>query len=178
METYTEAKELIINHNFIKQRQDTLTGLNQAMIEKPLRDSINSLNSQSCFFTLQCCYGHFLYQGQTDPDSLNPLPVNRDIEEVEYRIAYIAFCIDNSPEGITLLNRLAKISTLDRENIQFGSANWFWRRQVNSYVLQVQPERLKYHDKMNLDYQEALGIQNTRDRFYEGIEILVDSLPD
>lgn len=65
-----------------------------------------------------------------------------------------------------MLQDLEAITSIDSENIQFCSANWFWERQVNSYALQVEPEKFKHEDKAILDYEEALRIEIVRDNFF------------
>jgi tRNA(Phe) wybutosine-synthesizing methylase Tyw3 len=73
LETFTELKALVENPHFHDQRQKCLAGLNDGMIDKPIIDLINSLNKLPHIYTLQCCYGHFIYSGQNDPNNLNPL---------------------------------------------------------------------------------------------------------
>lgn len=68
---------------------------------------------------------------------LAALPLSDTVSEVEYRIAYLALCIENSAPGRMLYDSLQAIPAINPQNIQFGSAHWFWERQVNSYVLQV-----------------------------------------
>jgi hypothetical protein len=68
---------------------------------------------------------------------------------------------------------LQKITAVDPENIQFCSARWFWGRQVNSYALQVEPDRFKHQDKAVLDYKEALYIENLRNEFFLKLERLL-----
>ena len=85
---------------------------------------------------------------------------------MKYRIAYIALCIDNSDLGIRFIESLKDITLLDPDNIQFCSAAWFWERQINSYALQVEPERFKNQDTAMLDYQEALYIDELRNKFF------------
>jgi len=173
LETFTEPKVLRDNPCFIKQRQKSLADLEDAMIDVPVVDIINGFNELPYCFTLQCCYGHFVYDGHWDPHNLDPLPDTQSLNRVEYRIAYIAYCIDNSEAGRELLDKLKKITTIDQENIQFCSAEWFWRRQVNSYALQVEPDRFKHKDKAILDYKEALYIENLRGEFFRKLEELL-----
>jgi hypothetical protein len=85
---------------------------------------------------------------------------------VEYRIAYIALCIENSDLGRMLFDALKGITNIDPENIQFCCAEWFWERQINSYALQVEPDRFKFEDKVVLDYQKALKIEKIRNTFF------------
>ena len=56
---------------------------------------------------------------------------------------------------------------MDPENVQFCCADWFWKRQVNSYALQVEPDRFKYNDEAILDHKEALHIEKIRDVFFQ-----------
>jgi len=140
------------------------------MIDAPIVHIIRALNNLPYCFTLQCCYGHFVYDGHWDPHNLDPLPESAQISRVEYRIAYIAFCLEYSDSGKMLLRSLSDITNLDPENIQFCSARWFWRRQVNSYALQVEPDRFKHKDKAILDYNEALFIENLRGDFFRKLD--------
>jgi hypothetical protein len=146
------------------------------MIDAPIVAHIETFNRLPYGFTLQCCYGHFLYVGQPDPQNLAPLPVTEAIPQVEYRIAYLAFCVENSAPGRRLLQELESLTEIDPHNIQFGCAEWFWERQVNSYALQVEPERYKQQDKATLAYAEALHIQKIRDAFYSQLEGLLHRL--
>lgn len=96
METFTELKELAENPHYQAQKQKILFDLTDDMIDMPIIDLINGFNKLPHCFTLQSCYGHFIYNGQKDPHNLEALPVTDTITRVEYRIAYIAFCIKNS----------------------------------------------------------------------------------
>ncbi len=173
METFIEPGKLESNPEFQKQKQKALAELTDGMIDEPIVNIIRGFNNLSCCFTLQCCYGHFVYDGHWPPHNLDPIPESDKINRVEYRIAYIAFCIDNSEAGRKLLEKLPKITSIDPENIQFCSARWFWRRQVNSYALQVEPDRFKHKDKAILDYKEALYIEKLRGEFFRKLEELL-----
>jgi len=166
LETFTDPKKLTENPNYKKQREKTLANLTDGMIDPPIIEIIKGFNKLPYCFTMQSCYGHFLYNGQRDPHNLVPLPITKNISRVEYRIAYIAFCIENSDSGRSLLKALKEITVIDPENIQFCCAEWFWKRQVNSYALQVEPDRFKCEDKAMLDYQEALNIEKIRNEFF------------
>ena len=166
METFTESKKLVKNLRYQEQRQESLASLTDSIIDIPLIELIKDINNLPYCFTLQCCYGHFIYTGQNDTHNLEPLPHTDKIDRVEYRIAYIAFCIENSAAGRSLIAALNRITDIDSENIQFCSAEWFWERQVNSYALQVEPDRFKHKDKVILDYREALHIEKIRNEFF------------
>ena len=84
METYTIPKELVENPDFEAQKQETLAGLNREMIDAPIVAHIEALNRLPYCFTLQCCYGHFLYIGQPDPQNLAPLPVTFLLFAIEF----------------------------------------------------------------------------------------------
>ncbi len=101
------------------------------------------------------------------------LPIKDSIDKVEYRIAYIALCIENSASGIGLFQALKEITAIDPQNVQIFCAEWFWKKQLNSYALQVEPERFKRQDKAILDYKEALHIEKIRNEFFVRFEELL-----
>ena len=160
------------------QRQKSLSSLTDDMIDEPIIDLINGFNKLPHCFTLQSCYGHFVYNGQKNLHSLDPLPVKDTITSVEYRIAYIAFCIENITSGRGLFKTLKEITAIDPENVQFCCAEWFWERQVNSYALQVEPDRFKHRDTAILDYREALYIEKVRDKFFVRLSELLENARD
>ena len=92
---------------------------------------------------------------------------------MEYRIAYLVLCLEDSKPGRELLGDLSTIASKDPEFIQFGSAEWFWERQVNSYAIQVEPERFMYQDRARVDFQEAKHIEMVRDEFFREIRGLL-----
>ena len=175
METFTDLKEFAENPNYQTQKQKILSELNDDMIDKPIVGLINGFNQLPYCFTLQSCYGHFIYNGQKDIHNLDPLPAKEIISKIEYRIAYLALCIENSVSGRGLFEILKEITDIDPKNIQFGCAEWFWKRQINSYALQVEPDRFKRKDTATLDFMEALHVEKTRNKFfirlYELLEI-------
>jgi len=166
VETFIELKDLVENPRYQLQKQKILCDLNDDMIDMPIVDLINGFNKLSYCFTLQSCYGHFVYNGQKDTHNLDPLPVKEIITKVEYRIAYVAFCIENSASGKWLFDALEEITAIDSENVQFCCAEWFWKKQVNSYALQVEPDRFKRKDTAIIDFKEALHIEKVRNTFF------------
>jgi len=94
LETFTEPKELTENPQFAGQRQESLAAFSNAEIDAPIIEIIENFNKLPFCFTLQSCYGHFLYDGQGNPLNLEPLPVSKTMARVEYRIAYVALCPD------------------------------------------------------------------------------------
>ena len=177
METFAEPKELVENPQYFEQRQKSLSGLIDDKIDAPIVEIINGFNERPYCFTIQCCYGHFLYPGQQNPDNLKVLPVTKSVDRVDYRIAYVAFCIENSVPGKMLFEALRDIALIDPDNIQFCSAEWFWQRQVNSYALQVEPDRFKHKDRVVLDYREALNIEKIRNEFFVQLKALLKRQP-
>ena len=175
METFIEAKALVENPNFQNQRRENLSKLNDENIDKPITELINNFNNLSYCFTLQCCYGHFVHAGNTDPRNLERLPTTKTISGIEYRIAYITFCVENNKSGRKLLETLKRITNVDPANIQFGCAEWFWERNVNSFVLQVEPDRFKFEDKAILNYSEALKMEKIRDEFFIELKKVIQS---
>ena len=81
--------------------------------------------------------------------------------------------MESSDLGRMLFGALKEITVIDPENIQFCCAEWFWKRQVNSYALQVEPDRFKFEDKAILDYKEALSIEKIRDEFFVRLKELL-----
>ena len=166
METFTAIKGFVHNPHYCEQRQKALNRLDMDTIDEPLVELISNFAKLTYCFTLQSCYGHFLHGSQTNSENVEPLPIPGTIAEVEYRIAYIALCIQNSASGGELLKDLSELPSIAPEYIQFGCAEWFWQRQVNSYVVQVEPERYKTRDRIVIGYQEALHIEKVRNEFF------------
>lgn len=68
---------------------------------------------------------------------------------------------------------LSDIAGIDEPYIQFGCAEWFWERQINSYVLQVEPEQFKAQDRAEVDFQEALQVEAVRNAFFAQLRRLI-----
>ena len=173
METYTEPKELTENPHYEEEKQKSQTALIDTEIDEPIIEIIRNFNQLPFCFTLQSCYGHFLHNGQGNPDNLDPLPVDKIMARVEFRIAYIAFCLENSDPGRNLFEALKEITAIDPEYIQLCSAEWFWKKQVNSYALQVEPDRFKHEDTAIIEGREALYIEKIRNVFFVRIKELL-----
>ena len=173
METFTEPKNLVDDPHYFEQRQRSLLDLDINTIDIPIAEIISSFTKLPYCFTLQSCYGHFLYTGQEDKNGIERLPVSDSITAIEYKIAYVAICIENSRLGKGLLQSLEQIPTIDPEYIQFGCAEWFWTRQVNSYALQVEPIRYMTKDKILIDYNEALHVEKVRNKFFAQLNKLI-----
>jgi len=125
METFTGFKPLVDNPLYQEQRKKSLSELDINTIDEPITEIINDFVKLPYCFTLQSCYGHFVYKNQKNPKNVEPLPNSDDISTVVYRIAYIALCIQNDDRGRMLLQKLSNIPSIDPEYVQFGCANWF-----------------------------------------------------
>ena len=174
METFAELKGLVSNQHYQVQREKSLNNLTDDMIDIPIINTINIFNKLPYCFTLQSCYGHFVHSGNKYSHNLEPLPVKDVAGKVEYRIAYIAFCIENNQLGRELFEAFENFPTIDPQNVQFCCAEWFWKRQVNSYALQVEPDRYKRKDKVILDFEEARHIEKIRSKFFIHLHELLE----
>jgi hypothetical protein len=172
VETFAPARPFIDNPAFARERERALADLDPAGIDAPLRSLIADFTRLPFCFTLQCCFGHFLDSAAKDPESLEPLPA-RDTGPVRYRIAYLALCLENSREGRRFSLQLEKIAAAAPDFIQFGSPAWFWKRQPNSFALQVEPQRFRDRDAVMLEHAEARVVQRIRDRFFADLAELV-----
>jgi hypothetical protein len=166
LETFTALRDLVDNPSYEEQRRKSLRNLDFATIDKPIVAIIKGLAELPHCFTLQSCYGHFLYDSQKDPENIQPLPTSNRLTNVDYRIAYLAMCLQDSDAGQRLLHDLEKIPKIDPENVQFGCAEWFWKKQVNSFALQVEPRRYMTRDTATVGYKEALHIEKVRNQFF------------
>ena len=173
METFTELKDFVNDPHYHEKRQESLTSLDLNTIDAPIIEIIDGFSKLPYCFTLQSCYGHFLHKNQKNPENIEPLPISDSIAKVKYRIAYIALCIQNSDLGRVLFQHLRRIPVIDPEYIQFGCAEWFWKRQVNSYVLQIEPKRYITRDTVSVSYQEALHIEMIRNEFFNGLKKII-----
>jgi hypothetical protein len=166
METFTDSKAFVDNPDFQHQRIRSLKHLNFDVIDSPIQDIIRQISELIYCFTLQSCYGHFVYEDQKDQNNIDQLPTSPILGEIEYRIAYLAFCLENNEDGKALRKKLESLTSIDEHYIQFGCAEWFWQRQVNSFVLQVEPERFKYQDKASVEYEEALHLEKIKNTLF------------
>lgn len=158
---------------FQQDRKACLEGLDMAHIDKPIVELIKRFSLLPQCFTLQCCYGHFIYKPDQETDNLDRLPDQHE-GQVRYRIAYIAICLENSRRGWGLREALETVPNFAPDYVQFGSADWFWERHSNSYVLQVEPKRHMHMDQCVIDFQEALTIELIRDQFFTKLGEVVE----
>ncbi|MBM3706825.1 MAG: hypothetical protein FJW69_00575 [Actinobacteria bacterium] len=176
MKTFVKAKKFVNNPEYFTRRQQILKSFDVNLIDTPVAEIIEKFLALPFCFTLQSCYGHFLYKGQSNPYSIEALPKSNNIKTVKYRIAYIAICIQECSKGKQLSEKLYDMSQIDKKYIQFGCAGWFWKRFLNSFVLQVGPERFSTEDKIFVEYKEALHIENVRNEFFKKLNILIDNI--
>jgi hypothetical protein len=73
----------------------------------------------------------------------------------------VAFCLENSPPGRALHKSLELVPRLDPDYLQFGSAEWFWERYPNSYLLRVEPARYMTKDQVVIEQSEALYVERS-----------------
>ena len=175
MKTFGHPRQLVDNPQFHRDRELALASLARANIDAPIREIIAAFAGLRCCFTMQSCYGHFVHSEQPRPDNLEPLPAH-DVGSVKYRIAYIAFCIENSTAGRHLHAALEKITAIDPDYVQFGSPGWFWQRHLNYYALQVEPTRFMYKDVAYVEYREALHVQEVRGLFFASFSSLIQAI--
>jgi len=176
METYTQSRPLVSNPRYQEQKAKSMRRLDVNTIDAPIIEIVKGFAELPYCFTLQSCYGHFLGNDQSDPKNLEAVANLDKALSVEYRIAYIALCMQNNEAGVKLLQDLEDLTRIDPDYIQFGCAEWFWERQVNSYVLQVEPERHKMRDKAVVSFQEALHIEKTRNQFFDELKRMVQEM--
>ncbi len=173
METFEPPRKLVNNQNFEQTRNTWLGSLDLDSIDAPITDLIRSLNTLPFCFTLQSCFGHFLYEGQDNKHNTTPLPNSPLKCQIQYRIAYLALCIADNQQGRKFIEILTHVPSPHPDIIQFGSAAYFWEKQVNSYVLQIGPVKLQDKDTMEINYQEAISVQTARNYFFQTIEQII-----
>ena len=71
------------------------------------------------------------------------------------------------------MGALGAMTAIDPGCLQFGSADWFWERWLNSYALQVEPARHRTRDEVVLDAAEASHVQHVRDLSFSELRRLV-----
>jgi len=172
METFTNARELAENRDYGRARQASLAELDLSAIDGPITDIVEGFNALPHCFTLQCCCGHFLSVPGQGLHNLDPIPPGFS-SLATYRIAYVALCLENSRRGQALRRSLARLPELCPDFIQFGSADWFWERWKNSYVLQVGPRAHMLRDEAILGSADALQTQAARDLLFAEIRVLL-----
>jgi hypothetical protein len=174
METFAPPLEFARHARYARDRQTALSRLELADIDAPIVDAVEGFAALPYCFTLQSCHGHFICSPDQDPRTLDPIPPDH-AGPVRYRIAYLALCIEASPQGRALRDALARVPAIDPDNVQFGSPTWFLHRwpRCNVYALQVEPARFMDKDEAVLEPAEALQVQETRDRFFRELRTIL-----
>ncbi|MFO7595474.1 MAG: hypothetical protein R6W92_03910 [Desulfocurvibacter africanus] len=175
MQTFVAEKAMVPDSGFPERKKSAMRDVRDAPIDAPILDIVHGLCSFPWCYTLQSCFGHFVGDTQDDPHSLRTLSTASPSTSYLYRIAYVAVCLDECAAGRDLLARLRRIPDMDPDHVQFGCAEWFWERQVNSFVLQVQPRDRLHLDSMPVSHDEALRIQTARDRFFSSLRLLLSA---
>ena len=128
METFTEFRPMVVDPHYQDRRRQCLNELNSDELDPPIAGLIDDLCEFPFCFTIQSCFGHFLYPGQEDPNNIQSLSSPGKIHSVDYRIAYIAICVEDSRSGRKFLRWLKQFSDMDPHYVQYGCAEWFWER--------------------------------------------------
>lgn len=172
METFVEARPFAPDPEFGRDRESSIRAIRELIvrgeIDLPLVSMLQDFALVTHCYTIQSCFGHFVHEFEPDTRNIASLEAySGKVAEVEYRIAYMALCIRESDPGLRLCHDLRALTRIDPSCIQFGCAEWFWERQVNTYVIQVEPERFRNKDRIMVDLDEALHLETVRDRFME-----------
>ena len=174
MNTFVEAKTLEDNPHFFTQSRYALGQLNIETIDEPIVDIIKNIATIPYVFTLQSCYGHFLYNKLKAPQSIETISIDAKDQIIKYRIAYIALCVENSINGRNLLEEICLLPLINPDNIQFGSAGWFWQRQINSYVIQVESLKFQLQDQCRIHYEVALMLEKIRNKLFHELRKIIE----
>jgi hypothetical protein len=174
VETFTGPKRFVESTRYSEDRNDVIEALNLASIDEPIRDIVSGFAALPHCFPLQSCYGHFVCRPDQNIHTLEPIPAGHS-GPVRYRIAYLALCLENSGRGLRLQQSLARLPLVDPDYIQFGCADWFWERWVNTYALQVEPRAHMTKDEAVLECGEARRTQRARDRFFRELRMVLAS---
>lgn len=168
METFGKPKPFVDNPEYERNRCVDLETLRSLIatgkIDPPLVDLMTLYSRVSHCYTIQSCFGHFVHERESDEYTTARLaPYKGMISTVFYRIAYIAFVLEKSENGLVLCHDLRALALRNPGYIQFGSASWFWEQSVNTYQIQVALEREKDRDSFWVTFDEALHLENVRD---------------
>jgi hypothetical protein len=177
METFIPARPFTADPAYEDERRSALRGLKAEIgsgaIDLPLLGLLKALSCLSHCFTLQSCFGHFVHGQQQDTHNTAPLSDISAVPVIVYRIAYLAVCLRDNEAGRELFEDLRRMEGIDPGYVQFGSADWFWGHQVNTYVVQVEPLRFRDRDCVTIGPEEALHIERVRDLFFLELETIV-----
>ena len=172
METFTCARPFSPHPSYFPDREKAHRELElkiqQDSIDRPLIPMIQECIPVPHCYTVQCCFGHFVHEREPDAKNLVPLSYYTGlVEHVNYRLAYLTVCLQDSTGGRQMYADLEALAALDPDYIQFGSADWFWERTVNTYCIQLEPERFKTKDSGMISLEESLVIEELRKDFFD-----------
>ena len=88
MESFVKAKEFVNNPHYYEQRTKYLNELDIKTIDEPIVGIIFDLAKIPYCFTLQSCYGHFLYENQKDERNIAPLPITNSVKNFSLSFLY------------------------------------------------------------------------------------------
>ena len=100
MQTFTAEKPLVENPDFEQQRAEAHHQLRELIqaegIDPPLVPLLSRFMAVPYCFTIQSCYGHFIHEQEQDIKNTARLgPYAGSVTHVEYRLAYMAFVVEN-----------------------------------------------------------------------------------
>ena len=178
METFTPARPFTRHPGYLSDRKKAHRELEREIlmgsIDAPLLPIIQECFLITHFFSIQCCYGHFVHNLQPDTENLvPPSHYKGKIETVRYRLAYLAVCIQDNIQGNEMYSDMEKLAADNPDYIQFGSADWFWERMVNTYCIQLEPERLKNKDSGVIPMEEAVHLEMLREDFFNHLASII-----
>jgi len=164
METFTPPKQFISPPEFAKERAMALQRLDELIRlsepDPPLIPLLRQFMQIPFCFTVQSCYGHFVYSQSPGDRNLAPVASFPDgVQQLRYRLAYMVFCIEDNVHGHALYDDLQSMTELDPLYIQFGSADWFWDMTPDTYVVQLEPLSGAYQDCVIVKIDEAIHLE-------------------
>ena len=114
METFKKPREFVNDPHYNRSRERITSAFNPTRIDSPIHDIIAGFAKLPYCFTLQSCYGHFVYDAQPEIENTVALP-DEDVGPIRYRIAYVAFCIELSSDGARFRGLLEAVPKIDAE---------------------------------------------------------------
>ena len=171
METFTSPKPFKPHPEFATERAMALQRLEElirlAEPDPPLITLLLQFMQIPFCFTLQSCYGQFVYNQSPGDRNLAPVSSFPDgVQYLRYRLAYMVFCIEDKVQGHALYGDLESMTDIDPLYIQFGSADWFWDMTPNTYVIQLEPLEGASQDSVVMKRDEATHLERLRYHFF------------
>jgi len=178
MDTFIPARPFTHHPGYLSDRKNAQRELEMEIlkgsIDPPLLPLIRECIPITHFFTVQCCYGHFVHDLEPDTENLVlPSRYLGKVETVTYRLAYLAVCIQDNGRGREFYADLEALAEENPDYFQFGSADWFWEGMVNTYCIQLEPERFKAKDSAVISLREALVIEELQKVFFNRLAEII-----